>query len=213
VSSSAHPALLPQLTNSWTDKTRSSQIVHSPTSLTCEFSQYGGSFSKDDATTFYENKNAQPRSMTCLCNHLPANASLADSDILNDISSAIDTSDYILMSRRTESSTPISNDSSPRSLPNLQTQFSEQALAKASTSPSRPSPSSDDSTLLALSELEIHYSDLTSEALAKVSVSPSPLESYVSNEEDLERIVLGLSTRRAQRLALDPMMLQILESI
>jgi hypothetical protein len=132
--------------------------------------------SDNDATPFYENKNAQPRSMSCLCSHLPANAIVADSDILNGSSS---TPEYILTPSKTESSRPSSSDSTPRSLSGAQNQSS----------------------------------DLTAQALAKVPAIPSPLESYVSNEEGSELIVLGLHTGRTERPVLDPVMLQILDSI
>jgi hypothetical protein len=61
--------------------------------------------------------------------------------------------------------------------------------------------------------LQIQSSNLTAQALAKVPTLPSPLESYVSNEEDSEPIVLGFHTRRADRPVLDPVVLQILDSI
>jgi cell division septation protein DedD len=147
--------------------------------------------------------------MTCFCNHLPANANLADSDILNDISPTTDTSDYVLMARRTESSRPSSDDFTPRSLSKIQTQSIEQP--QASTSPSKPSSS--DSTPRSLSGVQFQPSGLTAQTLAKAPSSPSPLESYVSNEEDSELIVLGLHIRRAERPVLDPVMLQILESL
>jgi hypothetical protein len=149
--------------------------------------------------------------MICFCDHLSAYTNLAESDILNDISSTIDSSDYVLMSRRTEFLRPSSDNSTPRSLSKLQTQSMEQALAKASTSPSRPS--SDDSTPRSLSGFQIQSNDLTAQTFAKVPASPSPLESYVLNEQDSERIILGLHTRRADKPVLDPMLLQILESI
>jgi hypothetical protein len=114
--------------------------------------------------------------MSCFCSHLPANATVADSDILNGSSS---TPEYILTPSKTESSRPSSSDSTPRSLSGAQNQSS----------------------------------DLTAQALAKVPAIPSPLESYVSNEEGSELIVLGLHTGRTERPVLDPVMLQILDSI
>jgi hypothetical protein len=59
-------------------------------------------------------------------------------------------------------------------------------------------------------KLQIQSSNLTAQALAKVPTSPSPLESYVLKEEDSERIILGLHTRRADTPVLDSVMLQIL---
>jgi hypothetical protein len=112
--------------------------------------------------------------MSCLCSHLPANATVADSDILNGSSS---TPEYILTPSKTESSRPSSDDSTPR--------------IETSNTIQQP----------------------TAQVLAKVPTSPSPLESYVSNEEDSEPIVLGFHTRRADRPVLDPVVLQILDSI
>jgi hypothetical protein len=87
----------------------------------------------------------------------------------------------------------------------------EYILTPSKTESSRPR--SDDSTPRSQLRLQIQSSNLTTQALAKVPTSPSLLESYVLNEEDSERIILGLHTRRADRPVLDPVMLQILISL